>query len=254
MILTDHLIDRVHRFNKATLRLSGEAAVLLDPTSVGTELGTGYALFAGEGCPVTQIIGIAHREPGDIAEIEAFFAPKTPNWEVTVTPFTDPAAVRALLDAGYRPGQFEGTLAQIIETLPDEPTADIREIDGDAETWTEVTGRGWSGDETDAFTPDNMAQFAGAMRTRRYLAYIDGIPAASAAMVETDDAVGMMGATTRVPFRGRGLQTALLARRLRDAGAGRLAIMGAVPGSDSHRNAQRAGFNPLYSTLTLMRK
>ena len=63
------------------------------------------------------------------------------------------------------------------------------------------------------------------------------------------------GAATLPAFRRRGIQTALLRRRLRDArGAGcDLGIMAAQPGSRSHFNAQRQGFSLLYSRAVLVK-
>lgn len=73
-------------------------------------------------------------------------------------------------------------------------------------------------------------------------------------MTEAGDAVLLADGATRVAYQGRGLQSALIARRLRDAGRGRLAVMGATPGSTSFRNAQRADFTLLYSAAILTRR
>lgn len=254
MILDDALIERVHRLGLETLRLTAQGVAMVREDAAFGEVGTGVALFAGAGSPLTQARGFAHRSPGDVEAIEAFFAPRTDDWEVSVDPFTDPETVRRLLDAGYRPGQFEGTLAQRIETVPPAPSLDIVEVGEELEAWMETTWRGWMGNEDGACAPDDLVRSVAAMPSRRYLAIIDGIPAASASMMEFGDAVVLGGAATRVPYRGRGLQSALLARRLLDAGRGRLAVIGAMPGTQSYRNAQRSDFVPLYSTLTLMRR
>ena len=253
MILTDEVADRVHRLSVDIVRLTAKGYFKVRDDSAEAELGTGYGLYAGSGSPLTQVVGFAHRAPGDVQEIERFFAPRTENWEITVTPFTDPGSFRELLDLGYRPGQFEGELGQWIGRLPESPEADIREVSGDLSVFNEVSGRGWRENEGVAYEPGELERAVALLPARRYIAYVDGLPAASSAMFEFNDSVILAGATTRLPFRGRGLQSALLARRLRDAGKGRFALMGAVPGSISHRNAQKAGFTPLYSKVTLMR-
>jgi hypothetical protein len=254
VLLDDKLIDTVHRLQVATLRVTAEAYERVLPSSVGGEIGTGFALFAGEGSPLTQVFGFAHRTPGDPAEIERFYADRAQNWEVTVTPFTSPETLQALTNLGYRPSHFEGSLAQKIDHLPEPAPFDIDEVgEGDAE-WMETTWRGWTGDESGPFQPDDLVRAVAVIRCRRYLARIDGAPAATASLFEFPEGVILGGAATRIPFRGRGLQSALLARRLRDAGQGRLALMGAVPGTTSHRNAQRAGFHPIYSTMVWMRR
>jgi len=61
----------------------------------------------------------------------------------------------------------------------------------------------------------------------------------------------LAGASTDPPFRGRGAQNALLAIRLRYAmslGCD-LAMMGALPGSASQRNAERQGFRIAYTRI-----
>ena len=63
--------------------------------------------------------------------------------------------------------------------------------------------------------------------------------------------VAVAGGSGVYRFRKRGVQRAMLLRRLRDAGEGRFAIVGAMPGTSSYRNVVRAGFTPLYSTLCL---
>jgi hypothetical protein len=61
----------------------------------------------------------------------------------------------------------------------------------------------------------------------------------------------MAGASTIPSARGRGAQLALLERRLHDArehGCD-LALMGALPGSISQRNAERHGFRIAYTRV-----
>ncbi len=253
MILTDALADRVHALHVGSLRGFAEDYASVHPNVAHQAMGTGYALEAGEGSPVTQVVGYAHRSPGDPAEVEAFFAPRVANWELAVTPFTDPDTVRALLAHGYRFGGFESDLAQIVDALPPSPSHEIVEVEA-LDPWLETSTRAWEANEDEAWMPSEFGLHASKTPARRYLARVDGVPAAVGMMAERDDAVLLMGGATRAPYRGLGLQSALLARRLRDAGRGRLALMGAVPGSGSYRNAQRAGFTPLYSTTTLLRR
>ena len=255
MILTDALVDRLHAFDVETFRVFAEAVVRAQPDAATTPLGTGWGLVAGEGSPLTQVCGFAHRAPGDPEAIEAFFAARVANWEVSVTPFTDPQTVQRLFEMGYAFAGLEGQLAQEIDALPDAGSHEIVEVGPErTEAWIEASDRAWGGDETASWTPGNLIRTIAAVPSRNYLALVDGVPAAAASMTEWGDGVLLRGGATRVPYRGRGLQSALLARRLRDAGRGRLAIIGAAPGSISYRNAQRVGFQPLYSTLTLMRR
>jgi ribosomal protein S18 acetylase RimI-like enzyme len=76
-----------------------------------------------------------------------------------------------------------------------------------------------------------------------YLARMDGRPAAAATLYVKDRVGYLADATTDPAFRHRGLQSALLRRRIRDAAAAGADIVfsGAAPFSTSHRNMERAG-------------
>lgn len=83
-------------------------------------------------------------------------------------------------------------------------------------------------------------------RTRglgRYLALVDGEPAAAASLLVTGGTGLLSGASTLPRFRGRGCQTALVRRRIADA-ACRCELLGVTVAVDSasHRNLAREGF------------
>jgi ribosomal protein S18 acetylase RimI-like enzyme len=64
------------------------------------------------------------------------------------------------------------------------------------------------------------------------------------------------GAATKPAHRRRGIQTALLAARLADAAAAGcdLAVITTSPGTKSQQNAQRQGFDLLYTRAILVRE
>jgi GNAT superfamily N-acetyltransferase len=87
-----------------------------------------------------------------------------------------------------------------------------------------------------------------------YLARVGGEPAATAALTVSDDGVAYLADGATLPrFRGRGLQSALIARRLADAGAAGcdVACSQASVGSTSHRNLQRTGLTAGFTKLVL---
>jgi GNAT superfamily N-acetyltransferase len=78
---------------------------------------------------------------------------------------------------------------------------------------------------------------------RRYLAVIDGVPAAAAALYTCEGTGLFAGAATLPAFRRRGCQSALIAQRLADATADSdLVVATAAVGSASHDNLARHGF------------
>jgi GNAT superfamily N-acetyltransferase len=82
-----------------------------------------------------------------------------------------------------------------------------------------------------------------------FLAEVDGKPGA-AGVLSLHEGVALFAGSATVPeLRHRGLQTALLHERMRyafDHGCD-LAMMGALPGSESQRNAERKGFRIAYT-------
>lgn len=76
-----------------------------------------------------------------------------------------------------------------------------------------------------------------------YLARVNGRPAAAATLYVSDGVGYLADSATNPSFRRRGLQIALLQRRMRDAGlaGARLVFSGATPFSSSHRNMERVG-------------
>lgn len=254
MILDDQLIERINGLQIGAFRATAGAFAKARPDFASLDLGTGCALFAGEASPFTQVFGMAHRSAGDLGAVESFYKDRTNNWEFTVTPFTERGTARELADRGYRPDHFEAVLAQVVSEFPIAPAHDIIEVGLGDERWIMASSRGWTEDEAEDAEPDEFTRLIAMVPSRRYLALMDGEPAGAASMFEFSDGILLGGATTRVPFRGKGIQSALLKRRLQDAGLGKLALMGAMPGSASHRNAQRVGFAPLYSTVVWMRR
>jgi ribosomal protein S18 acetylase RimI-like enzyme len=76
-----------------------------------------------------------------------------------------------------------------------------------------------------------------------YLARVNGRPAAAATLYVHDRVGYLADSATDPSFRRRGLQLALLRRRMHDAGVygADLVFSGAQPFSSSHRNLERAG-------------
>jgi ribosomal protein S18 acetylase RimI-like enzyme len=103
---------------------------------------------------------------------------------------------------------------------------------------------GWGIAEKDrAQFKANVRPWLGQAGWSLYLARVNGRPAAAATLYVKDRVGYLADATTDPTFRRRGLQSALLRRRIGDAGAAgvNLVFSGAAPFSTSHRNMERAG-------------
>lgn len=88
---------------------------------------------------------------------------------------------------------------------------------------------------------------------RRYLATVDGRPAAAGALLTSAGASLLVGAATLPVLRKRGAQAALVRRRLRDAAADSdVVVVTAAERSTSHSNLMKLGFSVAH-TRTLWR-
>ena len=87
-----------------------------------------------------------------------------------------------------------------------------------------------------------------------YLAWVGGRPAGAAASFAHEGVVELGSDAVRPALRRRGVQRALIAARLADARADGcdLAMAITMPGSDSQRNLQRAGFELAYDRLVMI--
>jgi len=100
-----------------------------------------------------------------------------------------------------------------------------------------------------------QAEFA---HWRCYVAFVDDVPAAHAALfISAQTRTGVLAATWTLPaLRGKGCQTALVRRRLSDAALAGcdLVAVEATPGSASQRNLERMGLRLAYTRVTWTRE
>ncbi len=104
------------------------------------------------------------------------------------------------------------------------------------------------------FARPPVARWAEEPGWRLYLAELDGVPAAAAALA-IEDGIGFLAAASTLPeFRRRGCQTALIRRRVSDAAAAGCAEICALTAEpESRRNLERCGLELSY-TKTAWRK
>jgi GNAT superfamily N-acetyltransferase len=225
----------------------------------------GKAIFFTPDSPITQAIGIGIGEPvatGVVDRIEEFFRSRGAACAIHITPWTDPALLAELSVRRYQFFEFENVFAQRIDaiTLTKSDSAIEVHLIGkeEASTWARVCAAGFATEGIDEEALREIGEaFTAAEGGRCYLASIDGIPCGAAASVSVRDlgVVGLFGAATLPDSRGRGVQNALVGRRLADAkGEGcELAFVSTLPGSASHRNVLRRGFELVYTKVSMRR-
>jgi GNAT superfamily N-acetyltransferase len=209
--------------------------------------GGAYAVFNGIDSPVTQSFGLGIFESLDEAVLDAverFFFGRGTAAVHEVSLLAGVAALDLLCERGYRPVEIGNVMYREAECPVAEPPTDVHvHVVKPSETavWADVMSRGWL-----AEFPEMIAACEGNVS---FLAGVDAEPGAAATLC-IHEGVALLGGAATVPeMRRRGLQTALIAARIRYAfehGCD-LLMMVAEPGSNSQRNAERNGFRVAYT-------
>jgi GNAT superfamily N-acetyltransferase len=100
-----------------------------------------------------------------------------------------------------------------------------------------------------------MRDLTAAVGVLRYVALRHGVLAGGASVRIAQGVAHLTGAATAPAHRRRGVQTALLSARLTNAAAAGcdIAVITTPPGSTSQHNAQRPGFDLLYTRAILIK-
>lgn len=223
----------------------------------------GVAVYAGGDSPYSRAVGIGLRGPApqtEVERIEAFYGNYGLTPELSLCPLADRGLLEHLGQAGYRIEMFMHAWARAIE-----PREDFHLPSGtvvcpiaydEAELWARVAFKG--GLDSEGAEPTRasvISAYPYMAHTTCYLAWIDGEAAGAGTMSIDDGLAELFGASTRVPFRNRGIQAALLASRLAEAqrlGCD-LATVHTEPGSASQRNVERLGFRLAYTKVHLVK-
>jgi hypothetical protein len=224
------------------------------------EVAGAYAMYDGIGSPLTQTFGLGifeNASGADLDKIESFFRERHSDVFHEVSPMTDPSLMFLLNGRGYKPVEMTSVMYREIDAASDssdehKPGLKARAIDeSEADLWADTAASGWAseGEELADFIRQFGKIAARASGGHPFLAELDGRPIAAGGLQIYDDVCILAGAATVPDARRLGAQNELLKERLRyAAGVGcRFAMMCALPGSQSQKNAQKNGFNIAYT-------
>jgi GNAT superfamily N-acetyltransferase len=241
-------------------------------------VGEGYAIYGGPGSPFNKMIGAGlEGEAIDDAALdraERVFREHGAGPRAEVSVLANPTVFEAFHRRGYR---FETVEHVLGIALPASSATVAREGQAavvspahgeeDVRAWMDVlvggfaapdaTATGVSGDSfPEDVLRDAFSAYNGVEDFRRYLASVDDQVAGGGGMYMSQGVGILCGAATLPQFRRRGVQGALLRRRLEDAAAAgcTLAVVTTAPGSRSQQNAHRHGFALLYARAVLTRE
>jgi ribosomal protein S18 acetylase RimI-like enzyme len=198
--------------------------------------------------PFNSVVGLRKGHQRHIEAVVAWYRDNQSKGHVQVVPgLCDHGLTRELARHGYFQSGFHVSLigepqnfASVASEIPVEPVTSAALM----EEFLDAYVAGWTiGEQHRDQFKANVRPWLAEPGWSLYLARIDG-RAAGAAILYLHDKVGYCAdAATDPAFRGRGLHTALLHRRIRDAGAAgaEFVCSGAAFLSQSHRNMERIG-------------
>jgi hypothetical protein len=218
-----------------------------------------YAMFDGRTSPITQTFGLGIFQPlsdAEMNELERFFLERGATICHEVSPLADPSVLQLLNQRAYQPIEFTSVMYRPISidsnlAVSKNEKISVRLSDPtEQEAWAETACKGWS---EFGELADFMLELGRVNSQRKnalaFFAELDGKPIATGLMSIFERVALLAGASTVPEGRRQGAQLALLESRLRfaaDKGCD-IAMMGALPGSASQRNAERHHFRIAYT-------
>ena len=262
------LAGRIERAEAQLIAACSNAGRHRDRTGFAIPIAGGVASYAGSDSPLNKVAGLGFAglpDPAELDAVEHAFAARGAPVQVEVASLADPALLELLAGRGYRLVSFENVLGRALGSVVEQVAPSGVEVrpsrDDEFDTWLDVVveaslypdtqGVPWY-EEFPREVLENAERDAAGI-VQRYLARLDGTPAGGGSMRIADGIAQLTGAGTAPAFRRRGIQSALLSTRLADAtGAGcDIAVITVQPGAKSQQNAQRRGFDLLYTRAVL---
>ncbi len=228
-------------------------------------VGSGVAVFAGPSSPMNKMIGVGFGEPptdDELSSTEDAFYDRNAPLQAEMSALASPDVVAHLSARGYQLKGFENVHGRTISSAEYRPRQSPIGItfmrDDERDRWVDVSITSFLDGDTEGAHADELPPreaFEGPIRDamdvpgfQRYCAWIDGQLVGTATLRIDDGLAQLCGAATLPAYRRRGVQTALLQRRLADAAEAGcdLALMTTSPGTKSQENGLRQGFALLY--------
>jgi len=223
------------------------------------EIAGGCAVFAGAGSPLSHGVGMGLRGPVHEAEIEAieeFFRSRRAAVLLDLCPLADPGLFESLGRRGYHITEFNNVLVKSLTSAEIVMTPRVRRAGADErELWSHTLGEGFF--EQPHLTNEEMEIGRAIFDSPSSVCYLavseSGEPAGGAAAAFHDTLATLFADATLPRFRHQGFHRELIDARLNETAARGCALATAttLPGSPSQRNYERAGFQVVYTKVSL---
>ena len=224
------------------------------------EVAGAYAMYDGVTSPCTQSFGLGLFDPVTAVEldvIERFFNERGAPVFHEVSPIADPALLSLLNERGYQPFELTSVMFRPILRAVAPPSSGPTRVvarlvrPDEHEVWAATAAQGWEFPELGEFMRGMARTQSARTNALSFLAEIDGRPIAAGGLSIHEGVALLAGASTIPEARKQGAQQALLDTRLQSAAERGcdIAMIGALPGSASQRNAERHGFRIAYTRI-----
>ncbi|MEU9187431.1 GNAT family N-acetyltransferase [Streptomyces sp. NPDC048484] len=269
------LAERIERVEAQLIAKGSEAAHRRRPDTAGfvIPVAGGVASFAEEDSPLNKVAGLGFGgvpSAADLDEVERSFTACGSPVQIELAHLGDPAIGALLTERGYRLVSFENVLGRGLKREHECVTPTGVEVrpsgDDEFEQWLDVVTEGFAHPDAqgvpshEEFSREVIARavrdLAAAAGVMRCVALRDGVIAGGAGYRMAEGIAQLTGAATAPAHRRRGVQTALLSTRLAHATTAGcdIAVITTQPGSKSQQNAQRQGFDLLYTRAILVKR
>jgi GNAT superfamily N-acetyltransferase len=238
-------------------------------TKVGAaveKIAGGHMIFAGLGSPIGRAVGMGFAAPVTADEMDQlehfYFSRKAPS-QTDYCPLSDPSLLELTKQRGYGIAELNNVLARKLDRTEKFPVPSGFTIRAgkpeEALIFSSIVRRSFfpDGGEPKGFDEmlSPMFSFPGSLT---FVAEVDDQPVATGAglIIPEHNIVALFGAGTLNEYRGQGIQTAMLQRRIQvaaEAGC-EYAVIVTLGGTTSMRNAERLGFRVAYSKATLIKQ
>ena len=232
----------------------------IHPEAAVLEIAGGIAVFTTADSPLTHAVGIGLDGPVSAAELdrlEDFFRSRGARPSIDLCPLADQGLLPQLAERGYRLTEFNNVLVRRVAGVEMTLAPRVRRTCPDeVDLWSHTVGCGFfemadlSTEEMDVGRA--ICAMPGALT---YLASSEtGVAAGGAALAIHAGLATLFADSTLTGFRRQGIQRELIATRLNEAlvESCDLAMASTLPGSVSQRNYERAGFQVVYTKVTLV--
>jgi GNAT superfamily N-acetyltransferase len=230
------------------------------PEAAVLEIAGGIAVFTTADSPLTHAVGIGLDGPVSAAELdrlEDFYRSRGARPAIDLCPLADQGLLPQLASRGYRLTDFNNVLARRVTGVEMTLTPRVRRTcPNEVDLWSHTVGCGFF--EVADLTTEEMEvgrAICAMPGAQTYLASSEtGAPAGGGALAIHGGLATLFADSTLPGFRRQGIQRELIAARLNEAlvESCDLAMASTQPGSVSQRNYERAGFQVVYTKVTLV--